>query len=345
MKKLTNLILKPLFQCICKCPQCVERQKFYKNEIQKNIQLLSLKRIKELFYEANELGTKTLQLSGGEILLYNDLIEIIKEAKKYKWFVFVNSVGWDLNEEKARFMIEAGLNAFNVSLDSSRAAQHDKIRGVKGLFSSALRTLTIFGQLRKKYPHVYTNIQTIIIRQNYDQIHELFRIALEKDVSSIYLMHICDDLNNKFRLDVKQIEVFNNKVIPEVIKVMEEYHLKEDIINYGKRHLRKLFETNTNTLENYQNGIYWNKIEHIRNICTSPNRKLLILPNGDAVTCCTMENSESVLVGNVNNKSLSEIWMSEKMEDFRKNRSVYCLRCPSMRNRTIGLVPSMLSQF
>ena len=72
---------------------------------------------------------------------------------------------------------------------------------------------------------------------------------------------------------------------------------------------------------------------------------MLILPNGNILPCCGLENSENIIVNNVYTSSLREIWNSKEFALYRKERTSFCQECPNVKNKTIGLVESMLRQF
>jgi MoaA/NifB/PqqE/SkfB family radical SAM enzyme len=68
--------------------------------------------------EAAALGMEELQLSGGDPLLYPHLIEVIRAAERHAGvFVLMNSVGTGVTVGKASQIIEAGLGAWNFSVD------------------------------------------------------------------------------------------------------------------------------------------------------------------------------------------------------------------------------------
>ena len=67
--------------------------------------------------------------------------------------------------------------------------------------------------------------------------------------------------------------------------------------------------------------------------CTQPWQRLYIRGNGDVTVCCAQFNSYLV-IGNIKNDSLYELWNSKKMKDFRlmhKEGRYYenpvCLKC------------------
>ncbi|HEX3925863.1 MAG TPA: radical SAM protein [Streptosporangiaceae bacterium] len=79
--------------------------------------------------EAAALGMEELQLSGGDPLLYPHLVEVIRAARKHPGvFVLMNSVGTGVTVEKAREIIEAGLGAWNFSVDTLDPVLYERLR-------------------------------------------------------------------------------------------------------------------------------------------------------------------------------------------------------------------------
>lgn len=345
--KLQKLVIKPTLSCICNCPHCSIRQEFY-NQQKNSKKIINIEKLKEVLWEANNLGTNSLLISGGEPLTYNNLLELIKEGKKYNWFTFINSVGYGVDLKFANKLMEAGLSAFNISIDSPKADTHDKSRGVNGLLKQALNTLGIFANLRNvnnKYKDFYTNIQTIIMRQTYQDLPHLIELAFDLEVSSIYFMYIYNDKNNIFSLTKNQIIDFRENIIPAIISIFQKRKVSSDIVNNAKHVLGSMFCTTHNDLDNYTVSKYWSDLSYIKSICDRPYKTAMILANGNVLPCCTIENEYAVIMGNIFEQSLTDIWNGVKYEKFRKEKSEFCQFCPSLINKTLGLVPSMLRQF
>src|SRR5690606_4706570 len=61
---------------------------------------------------------------------------------------------------------------------------------------------------------------------------------------------------------------------------------------------------------------YSNNKWRIRNWCQRPSKQLSILPTGDVVLCCAVWKGEVVL-GNVKQQTLYEIWHGETINYYR----------------------------
>ena len=83
-----------------------------------------------------------IQLSGGEPLLREDLIDIVKAVKIKRYFPYTILVtnGWLLTKENYKSLHEAGVNQFSISLDFPDK-RHDEFRRLKGLFNRLDKTI------------------------------------------------------------------------------------------------------------------------------------------------------------------------------------------------------------
>src|SRR5262249_59083997 len=92
--------------------------------------------------EAAALGMEELQLSGGDLLLYPHLIDVIRAAKRHPGvFVLMNSVGTGVTTDKAFRIIEAGLGAWNFSVDTLDPALYERLRGVRGALATIIKAI------------------------------------------------------------------------------------------------------------------------------------------------------------------------------------------------------------
>lgn len=134
-RRLKQFVLKPTVFCYHRCPYCDLRQDYYREMVldrkralplaiepgsrRPNPGHMPLDLALRTIDEAAALGMEELQLSGGDPLLYPHLIEVIGAAKKHRGvFVLMNSVGTGVTAGKARQVIEAGLGAWNFSVDT-----------------------------------------------------------------------------------------------------------------------------------------------------------------------------------------------------------------------------------
>ena len=113
---------------------------------------LSLEAIGRLAAELQDLGAVMVTLTGGEPLLRNDLEEIVGRFDDRSSLI-LGTTGAGLTSQRARRLRQNGLFALAVSLDSVHPEEHDRLRGRKGAFRTALEALRMAGEAGL-YPYV-----------------------------------------------------------------------------------------------------------------------------------------------------------------------------------------------
>ena len=359
---LTQLVLKPTVYCFHRCPYCDPRQDYYRDIVaarKTSLKLLSSsessKRVNpghmpldlalRIIDEAAALGMRSMQLSGGDPLLYPHLVELIRAGARHPGvFVFMNSVGTGVTPERAREIIEAGLGAWNFSVDTLDAAKYERLRGVRGALPKVLQAIEIVREAAAGFPEFCINYMTVITRHNYRDIPELIRHCVDTRIASVYLMNVYGDTTGRSLLTEPQIREFRGEVVPAVLAVLEEKQTPE-IVQANAAAVMASFFSADNPDSNYAQGIYWPSMDAARRACNEPNYYALVEPDGRVLPCCLVEISHEGEVGNVSDRSLPEVWGGSQYRQFRRERIPFCQTCSAPRHRTLGLIPKMCRQF
>jgi MoaA/NifB/PqqE/SkfB family radical SAM enzyme len=302
---------------------------------------LALRAIKE----AASLGMKSLQLSGGDPLLYPYLVDLIRAGSCYPdVFVFMNSVGSNITLEHAQEIIEAGLGAWNFSVDTLDEAKYSELRGVKDALSVVFKAIETVREAAKSHNEFCINYMTVITRQNFRDIPSLVKHCIDTQVASIYLMNVYGDTAGQSLLTESEIDEFRLKIVPMIIEIFRERDTPEVVQKNAASVMASFFSTE-NAISNYVNGIYWPNIEDARRFCNVPYYYALVEPDGRVLPCCQIEISHDTDVGNIKNGTLKNLWEGDAYHKFRHDRIQFCRKCPAPRNRTLGLIPKMCRQF
>lgn len=110
--------------------------------------------LREVASDLQEMGVASVTLTGGEPLLRGDLEEIASGFDD-RTTLKMDTTGAGLTPERAAALKERGLFAVGVSLDSADPDEHDRMRGKRGAFETALRALRIADDCGL-YPYVIT---------------------------------------------------------------------------------------------------------------------------------------------------------------------------------------------
>lgn len=129
-----------------------------------------------------------IHFTGGEPLMRDDFIEIVKFAGKNKITASVNTNGILINKELAKEMIGAGLAGIAISIDGF-SATHDYLRGEKGVFEKASKAIEY---LDGAIPVI---IATVLSGYNQKEVIDLARWAREKGCAGILFQALFQNPN------------------------------------------------------------------------------------------------------------------------------------------------------
>lgn len=227
------------------------------------------------------LRPPVVQISGGEPLLREDVVEIVRAVKQpsgFPYIIFVTN-GFLLNESNYLELKRAGVNQFSVSLDFPDE-RHDEFRRLTGLYSHLDQTIPHLADLG--YDDIILN--SAITRDNVKCLLDLVQNARRWKVSISYSAYTSlrtgckdhfifaqEDLETLRRsiLDLEKLKKENGQVVNSVyiLRSTYQYFKNGSISNCGagKRflvvmpdgsfnpcaHYRKKYSTRQQVLEEF----------------------------------------------------------------------------------------------
>ncbi len=335
--KLKKLVIKPTMACTAKCKTCQLRRDLHKSLINKR--KLSFEQWLKIFEDASTLGVERLDISGGEPTLYKHLVDLIKAAKSYGWYVNLNTNGSLINEEYASNLIKAGLDSVSISIYSADPKIHDEMRNSEGLWSKATQAVRIFSRLREQLSsNIQIATQCLICRENFRTIVDLMKLDYELGSDRIALTYLEGDFEKQYLLTENEINEFKSNIIPQASAFCET--LDSSVKDRAIEVINSVFSETINSINNFSQGIY--KPEELYpEPCKRPQEFTILLANGDVHPCNMVEYSHEPVMGNLFEQSLPEIWNSEKWNSFRENLFGYCKLCPINLYMTVPLRPKI----
>lgn len=147
---------------------------------------LSTEQVKKIILQIKNLGVKHLIFSGGEPLLREDLVELVRFSTEngIPWVdVITNGVLCD--DHIVQELIRAGLNHVTVSLDGVDQV-HDAIRG-QGAFEKSAQAIDKFNYYKQKLcvTHPTVGINFTILNQNITDMLKIVEFAKEKKCNTV----------------------------------------------------------------------------------------------------------------------------------------------------------------
>lgn len=268
--RLRTVELALTYACQCSCEYCSAKpfMKKTKEDFKKKCkENLTLAEWKHLIDECCKEGALHFLLTGGEVLLYDDLFLLIEYISKNKGsLVSLVTNGYLLSEKTVKRLKQAGLDMIEISLDYPNQKKHDDFRKLNGCYSNAINGI----RHCKKYG-ITPMINTVITRENINDgsCREMIKLAKNRGV----------DLNFGFA------------------SMAGEWLNKEDALLKEGEYKKAL-----NLLEN--NNVRWcGDTAYIKRGCSAGSEKIYVTSYGDIMPCPLVQ----VAFGNIREKSLGQI--------------------------------------
>jgi len=161
-----NVHLDLTWRCNLRCVHCYL--------VQREGPELKLEEVSRVLEELAACGTLFLCLSGGEVMLREDLFDIMERARRLNFYITVKTNGTMLEAEAVRRLAELNVARVDVSLYSHQPEIHDAVTQAPGSFArtmAAVRELTSRG--------VKVQISHVLMRQAAASYTEVRRLAAE----------------------------------------------------------------------------------------------------------------------------------------------------------------------
>lgn len=134
---------------------------------------LTLQQIEEIAQKISNPKRRVVFISGGEPLMRNDIVEIVRIFKKYVPCVCINTNSLLLTEHMLDALIDAGLNYIQVSLDGTEET-HDYMRGI-GSYQKTIQQMKLINTRPIKL-HVSCCISRLNLDAMYDFADQVLRV-------------------------------------------------------------------------------------------------------------------------------------------------------------------------
>jgi len=159
------------YECNNRCLHC------YVEEGRKRVSM-SLDRWKEAIKKCWEIGVPHICFTGGEPTVYEHLPELVETAEDIGIVTGVLTNGRRLSDENyISRLIGAGVDHFQITLESHNEEIHDKMVGVCGAFKE-----TVKGIENAVKAGVYTLTNTTLTRLNVEGIEETVKFIADKGI-------------------------------------------------------------------------------------------------------------------------------------------------------------------
>jgi MoaA/NifB/PqqE/SkfB family radical SAM enzyme len=129
----TTATLAITHRCQCRCEHCSAA-----DYMRCGLPEVTPEQVFSVVDQAQALGVVHIVFVGGEPLLHPRIFDYIKHVDYHEARPMIFTNGWKLTDEVVEKLKAAGLYSLNISIDSVVPEEHDRLRGLKGLWKRAM---------------------------------------------------------------------------------------------------------------------------------------------------------------------------------------------------------------
>lgn len=277
---------------------------------------LGLMHIQRVFEELAQVGCLLLTLSGGEVLLRDDLLEIISRARELDFAVKIFTNGTLVGRKEAQAFHRLRIQEVHVSLYGADAKIHDLITGVSGSWTKSMEGIR---WLREE--GVAVKVKCPIMKQNlaeYRKVYEL-AVSLGADYAFDPMITVRDDGNR---------DPLNYRISQEDLQMV----LADPIFqtkHKSDREREESFACSASMMSEISEEV----------LCSAGHYICFISPEGDINPCVQLP----IFCGNILEHDFQWIWYHSpqmlrirnlRMKDVRGCNNCrylpWCARCPGL---------------
>jgi radical SAM protein with 4Fe4S-binding SPASM domain len=313
MYHLEELCLEITGKCLMNCLHCSS------SCASSNQSAISFAKIKEVLHEAKVLGTKIIEISGGEPLLHPEIVNIVEEAKKdfevrlYTSGFIGNKTLLGISRELLMVFNTIGLDRIIFNLQGATAEVHELITKTTGSFENVINSIKTSRDLG-----IWTGVHFVPMKPNYSELPMVAAMCRKLKVNELAVLRFVRQgrgLLNRFRLELDHSEF--SDLLNTIIFLRKEF---EDY-----------FAIRTGCPLNFCSLID-RAIKPVA--CKAGVSTLLVSFNGKVVPCPAFKQAQDFVLGNINVDSLLSIWQNnQELEHLRKfdyRRIEGCKECDNL---------------
>jgi radical SAM protein with 4Fe4S-binding SPASM domain len=309
----TNLLINN--RCVTDCIYC------YADKRQIHNCSIPFNRLVEIIAETKQLGFRNFDIQGGELFLYEYWYELLKELLKANYTVGL-STKFPLQKNQIKKLKGLGFREIQISLDSIFSEDLKKNLRVKGNYKErmieCINVLNDNDFAIKLKPVITAKIFSINKIEKYIDFFLSYKnIKTIEFTAPAHSNYKSQKEFIKYRLSLDQLK----KIKELVLRRRDSCHfeLLADVAVTGSNENLSFDEKREN----------WES----RTRCPGNLSSFLILPNGDVTICEEAYFNENLILGNILNNTIMEVWNSNRAKSlFYIPKTIFpnespCSRC------------------
>lgn len=282
-RKLYSVTLELINNCNANCIHCY---------LDKNTISIQKNKVFELLDNLRDLGVFEIKLTGGEIMMREDINEIIKYARKRQFRLILLSNLTHLNEKTIGVISKYYVDQVETTIFSLNEDTNDGFMRNPGGLKNTLSNINLLLNM-----NIEVLVKTWIMKFNFHEME--YMKSYFENIGCRFQAHtqIYPDVNGKMKLESKM--KLSNDMICSAQHFSDNTQNREFPLSY-----------NDNDLQ-----------------CKEFSNSLYISANGDVFPCVKFRTK----IGNIYNSSISDIWTKSKdlrkIQNIKIQDSKECINC------------------
>ena len=305
----TCLYIEVTNRCNLKCVTCIRTF-----ETREDAHDLTFEEFREVVDQLSSLERAVLH-GIGEPMLNRDLPRMVAYLKARGTYVLFNTNATILTPDWQKSLIESGLDELRVSMDAATEEKYEQIRGLP-MLPNLIANLKELHQLKQRLgvslPRV--SLWLVGLKENIHEMPAFFSIAEEVGADEVYLQRLVyadGGPEGSVMSRNNSLHGSDEREVDELLRFCEELSLKHGIA----------FQASGAT--DPRQSIEGANDSHPWQACRRPFTLMYMTANGNILPCCiapfavALHEYPSIILGNVREQSLEEIWHGERYQTFR----------------------------
>ncbi len=262
--------------------------------------------------DLKKAGVKFVIFSGGEPLIRKDIFDIADKMREEGIITYLSTNGLYISEKNVDKIIQK-FNYIGISIDGIKEV-HDRFRGLEGAYEKSISAIKLIQSHGGN-----AGIRFTMTKETEDSFYDIFNLAEEIGVNKLYLSHLVYSgrgLDN-LKMDIskeKRLE-FVNFIIDKALEYQKSG--KEMDIVTGNMEMDAII-----LLEKFSKEYPHLKDEMLKRLkAWGGNSAGKRLGNINSIAEVKPDPFFPFVIGDMNTKSFSEIWLDDKSEILNRLRA------------------------
>jgi radical SAM protein with 4Fe4S-binding SPASM domain len=297
MKAPSRMDLSLTYQCNNSCPHCYLKEN---TDAKGTLETQQWKTVIDTLWE---VGVPQVVFTGGECMLRDDLVELVRYSKQCTTGIITN--GTLLSSDLARQLRDAHLDWIQITLEAPTAAVHDKIQGRKGAWKE-----TVAGIKNAVAAGLSVSVNATLSQKNTTVLKGLIDLARKLNVRYVSTNAI---INAGRGIAAKEESGLEEQELKKILEEACSYAKSRDVsFNWFLPTCYK----NVNPME----------LGFGQRCCSACSVNMMIEPNGDVIPCQSWTQQK---LGNILTDPWEQIWNNPVAKDIRNHAFVQeeCTGC------------------